>query len=102
MPLDPKDLEHKWHRFAAAWVGFPQPGLVQRVEGVDRALAAPGVKEVFLRTHVGEVIPPYADCAARPVFVIAVGDTYDDAVANAKRGVDKIAIVTTPEPSAAA
>lgn len=94
MPLDPGDLNYRWHRHAAAWVAFPTPGRVRSISGVDRALAQPGVKEVFLRVAEGEVILPYHDCATRPAFVIAVGDTADEAVTNAKAGVAALSIET--------
>jgi biotin carboxylase len=95
-PLDPADLQHKWHRHAAAWAALPKPGRIKRINGVERALAVPGVKEVFLRARLGEVIPPYRDCAARPAFVIAVADTREEAVASAKAGVQALRIETVP------
>ena len=95
LPLETQDLKHQWRRYAAAWVGFPSPGRVAEIRGLDKALSLPGVKEVFVRMGVGEVIPPYADCAARPVFAIAAGDSYDEAVKNAKRAVAAVEFVTT-------
>jgi biotin carboxylase len=94
MPLDPADLTHRWHKHAAAWVAFPPPGLVRSISGLDRALAQPGVKEVFLRVAEGDVIEPYHDCATRPAFVIAVGDTADEAIRNAQAGVAALTIQT--------
>ncbi len=98
MPLDPADLQHKWHKHAAAWVAFPQPGRVVSIGGVEDALAQPGVKEVFLRVAEGEVIPPYRDCATRPAFVIAVGDSADEAVRNAQNGAAAL-VIETEEPA---
>ena len=97
LPLDPSDFEHKWRKFAAAWVAFPTPGKVTRIDGIDRALSLPGVKEVFLRVSVGEIIQPYHDCAARPAFIIAVGDTREEAVRSAQVGVEALVIATEPE-----
>lgn len=94
MPLDPVDLTHRWHRYAAAWVAFPTPGLVRSIGGVEKALEQPGVKEVFLRVAEGDVILPYHDCATRPAFVIAVGDNADEAIRNAKGGVAALTIET--------
>jgi biotin carboxylase len=96
LPLDPVDLQHKWHRYAAAWVPFPTPGKVTHVGGVEDARRKPGVREIFLRVGVGDVIQPYCDCAARPAFVIAVGDTYEEAIGNAQMGVGELAIDTVP------
>jgi biotin carboxylase len=94
MPLDPADLTHRMHKFAAAWVAFPDPGLVRSINGVEEALHQRGVREVFLRVAVGDVIQPYRDCAARPAFVIAVGDTADEAIRNAQGGVAVLEIET--------
>jgi len=94
MPLDPVDLEHKYHRYAAAWTAFPEPGRVVRIEGIETALSLPGVDEVLLRVGVGDVIPSYHDNGARPAFVIAAGATPDEAIANAQAGVAALAIET--------
>jgi biotin carboxylase len=101
MPLDPADLEYRWHRYAAAWVAFPRPGRVLRIGGVEDALRRPGVKEVFLRVAVGETIASARDCAARPAFVIAVGDSPQEAIANAQRGTQAL-VIETEEPAARA
>jgi biotin carboxylase len=95
-PLDRSELERTRNRFAAAWVAFPEPGRVTALDGVSRALQLPGVDEVFLRVDVGDVIEPYRDCAARPAFVIAWGETPEEAVARAQAGVDALEIQTTP------
>ena len=94
MPLDPADLRHRWHRYAAAWVAFPEPGRVRRIRGIEKALELPGVKEVFLRIAVGDIVLPARDCATRPAFVIAVGESREEAIRNAQRGVDALTIET--------
>lgn len=100
MPLDPADLEPKWRKHAAAWVAFPPPGRVVSIGGVDDALRQPGVKEVFLRVAEGDVILPYRDCATRPAFVIAVGESADEAIRNAQGGARALAIKTEAPASA--
>lgn len=97
-PIESKDLHHKWRRYAAAWSAFPRPGLVGRIGGVEEVRAMKGVREVFLRVAVGEVIRPYQDCAARPAFIIAVGDTREEAIANAKAGAVALVFETTEVP----
>ena len=56
----------------------------------------PGVKEVFLRVKEGDVIQPYTTCVARPAFVIAVGETYENAIQNAQAGAAALHIQTNP------
>ena len=96
LPLDPADLEKKWHRHAVAWVAFPEPGRVARIDGVEQALGLPGVKHIFLRTRAGDVIRPYRDCGDRPAFVIAVGEDRDQALARAQAGVEALRFETVP------
>lgn len=93
-PIDPVDLTHKWRKHAAAWVAFPPPGRVTSIGSVDQVRSMPGVKEVFLRVDVGDTIQAYEDCAARPAFVIAVGDTYEEAVNRAQAGAAALRIET--------
>ena len=101
MPLNPEDLRSKWHRHAVAWVAFPEPGKVMSIGNVDEVLALPGVEDVFLRVHVGDVIRPYFDCAARPAFVIAVGESREEALDRAKAGVRALRFETRPVETAA-
>ena len=96
LSLERDDLTRKWATFAAAWVAFPRPGLVERIEGVEEARRLPGVKEVLLRVGVGDVIQPYTTCVTRPAFVIAVGATYSEAVHNAQAGAGALRIETCP------
>jgi biotin carboxylase len=96
LPLDSEDLRPQWDAYAAAWAVFPPPGLVEQIDGVQDACRVPGVKEVFLRVGIGDVIQPYTTCVARPAFVIAVGETYAHAIQNAQAGAATLQIQTNP------
>ena len=95
-PIDPADLTPRWRRHAAAWVAFPDPGRVVQIGNVEDVLKLPGVAEVFLRVGSGDVIQPYRDCGARPAFVIAVGDTREQAISRAQAGAAALKIETVP------
>ena len=95
-PIDPADLTPRWRRHAAAWVAFPDPGRVVQIGNVEDVLKLPGVAEVFLRVGAGDVIQPYHDCGARPAFVIAVGDTREQAISRAQAGAAALKIETVP------
>lgn len=95
-PLDQSDLQKKWSRYAAAWAAFPAPGMVDHIDDLHEVRHLPGVKEVFLRVQEGDVIHPYTTCVARPAFVIAVGETYDQAVLHAQQGAQALRIETSP------
>jgi len=94
--IDPADLAHRWRRHAAAWVAFPSPGRIVGISSVDDVKKLPGVAEVILRVGEGDVIQPYRDCGARPAFVIAVGDTREQAIARAQAGASALQIETVP------
>jgi biotin carboxylase len=96
MPVDPADLTHWWNRHAVAWVAFPEPGRVVDIGNVDEVLRMTGIAQVFLRVGSGDVIQPYRDCGARPAFVIAVGDTREEALTRAQAGAAALRIETVP------
>lgn len=85
-----EDLQPTRHRWAAAWAAFPKAG---KVKSIIRGggLLSPTEQNVFLRVQEGDIIEPYEHCAQRPGFVIAVGDTYDEAMGNAQRGAAALA-----------
>jgi biotin carboxylase len=95
--IDEGDLTPSRHRYAAAWVSQPEPGRVARIGDMAPVLALPGVEHVFLRVAEGEAILPYRDCGARPAFVIATGDSWDEAAGNASAAARELPIVTVPE-----
>jgi biotin carboxylase len=94
--IDPADLQHVWRRHAAAWVAFPPPGRIVSIAGIDEVRTLPGVAEVILRVGEGDVIQPYRDCGVRPAFVIAVGDTREQAIERAQAGAQALQIETVP------
>jgi biotin carboxylase len=96
MPLDETDLKVSRDGYAAAWAALPAPGRVVSIDNLDEVRGLNGVHDVFLRTAPGEVVQPYIDCGARPAFVIADAETYDDAIARAQAGALTLSITTEP------
>jgi len=92
--IDKGDLTPKWHKYAVAWAAFPPPGEVVSIAGIEDALAVPGVRHVFLRVKPGDVIRSYLDCAARPAFIIAVGNSKEEAMEQAQKGAKSLKIET--------
>jgi biotin carboxylase len=88
-----EDLIPTRQRWSAAWAAFPKPGWVTSLPdyvvqaGGGPWLGMDGSTTIF-RVKVGDIIEPYENCAQRPGFVIAVGDTYDAAMNNAKHGAE--------------
>lgn len=93
-PLDPEDIRHRYEKGSAVRAVFPAPGTVTAIHGVAQAKALPGVAEVFVWTQPGRQLGPYLNSADRPAFVIAVGDTTEQAIRNAEQGVAAIRIET--------
>ncbi len=65
MPVD--------HCYAAAYAPQFRPGKIAGWDGIESAQAMPGIKEVIVlnSSEIGQL----KNCAARPLFVIAVGPT---------------------------
>lgn len=94
--LDLEDIRHQYEKGAAVRAVFPAPGRIISISGIEEAKASPGVEEVFVWKQIGDVVGPYHNSADRPAFVIAKGETTDEAVANGERGVNLILIQTEP------
>ena len=81
LPLDKAKLEPKWQKWCFTYAPIYAPGPICGWK--DKSDGLPGIKNVFIR--LSEEIPAMIDCAARPVFIQAVGDTWWQAMARATR-----------------
>lgn len=70
-------------RFLTAEPGTLAPGRVVRVGPIDEVLAAPGVLDAEVYSEVGETIRPVRIISDRRGYVIATGDTREEAVERA-------------------
>lgn len=93
-PLNLDDIKHHYEKGAAVRAVFPRPGKVKEINGVDEAKHSSGVAEVFVWTEIGAQLGPYLNSADRPAYVIAAGETTEQAIANAERGVALVQIET--------
>lgn len=67
--LDPSELEGGGSvQFLTA-----QPGRLRAIQGLERALTAPGVRNAAFFYSIGQVIPPLSSGAARVGYLIATG-----------------------------
>ena len=94
MRFDMEDIRHKYEKGSAVRAVFPKPGRVMAINGVDEAKVSPGVAEVFVWCKIGDQVGPYLNSADRPAFVIAAGETTDEAIINAERGASLVDIRT--------
>lgn len=70
-------------RFLTAEPGMLRPGLVTRVGPLEPVLAAPGVVDASIYAQPGETIRPVTVISDRRGYVIAVGNSREEAVARA-------------------
>jgi biotin carboxylase len=72
----------------------PPEGELVAVDGVERALDVDGVLDARVYRRPGWTFGPFRRGADRAGFVLARGESRDDALARAARGVEAIALVT--------
>ena len=56
-----------------------QPGKIAEIKGIDQVKKEPGVKDVFVHYHPGQVISPPKNNVEKGGHVIVVGETYEKA-----------------------
>ena len=54
----PGDLTPKYNRVAADKAIIPEPGLIIRIQGLNKAQTLPGVKKIFTMYKVGDIYHP--------------------------------------------
>jgi biotin carboxylase len=94
------DLRPQKAEFAAAasrYLVAPGSGRVAVAEGLDDALASPGVIEARLRFDVGDELPPPISADARRAYVLVVGDAREDVLAGSEAALARIRVLTEGE-----
>ena len=92
--IDWYDFTPLWDWHAVALSKFPKPGKIISISGIADAEKITGVEYVISRMSSVDRVPPYEDCAARPLFVIAAGETREKAIQAARTGLEQIRIET--------
>ncbi len=83
-------------RFLTAEPGPLRAGRVTRVGALDQVLASPGVVDASIYAVVGEIIRPVQVISDRRGFVIATGETRDEALARAEAAAALVQIEVEP------
>ncbi len=93
---DLKDLEQKFSKGIAERFIFPRPGKIIEIHGVENAKKVKGIYKVHLDNdmRIGTTIPQAKDHTMRKGYVIAIGDSNEEAVKRAEIAINKINIVT--------
>ena len=82
---EPIDLEPKFKRYTyAEYITVTQSGRLQKVTGEYKAVNSKGVVEVFIKPRRGQYLCPPRSLGDRYAYVIANGDSEDEAITNSK------------------
>jgi biotin carboxylase len=60
---------------------IPRPGTVRSIEGLEAALAIPGVRHIFMNVDIGDKVKRPRSNVEKAGHIIAVADTRDDVLA---------------------
>lgn len=92
--FDPKLLHAQIQRYGQTASLWPEPGIIKSIEGFTKVKNIKGIEEIFMRYEVGDEIEEYIDCAKRVAFIIATGDSREEAAFSLKKAIDTIKIKT--------
>ncbi len=72
--FDPKVLlKDRKKRIGVTGSLWPKPGIIKKIEGIEKAEKIKGIEKIVFRHKPGDRIDPYIDCAKRVCFIIATG-----------------------------
>ena len=85
------DLTRKWERpVFTQYVTIPTSGILEKVTGKTRASHLPGVQEVYVKPRKGWLLTPPNSMGQRYAYIIATGDSSEQAKENAKTAAKEI------------
>ncbi|MBI5587667.1 MAG: ATP-grasp domain-containing protein [Deltaproteobacteria bacterium] len=99
IPLEAIKTTHS--RVAVCKAVFPRPGRVVKIRGFEEAKSLPGVEKIFMMVKEGTVVHEYRNCAHRVCYIIATGDSFNEAEINWTRASKKVEIITVVDYAAA-
>lgn len=91
----PELLRPRWERFGTTGSVWPEPGVIDAIEGLDEARAVSGVEHIFLRYQPGDRVAPYQDCAKRVAFIICVADSRQQARESLRQAQNRLVFRTS-------
>lgn len=85
------DLTRKWEKpVFTQYATISNSGILERVTGKKRASLCPGVEEVYIKPRKGSMLTPPRSMGQRYAYVIATGDSSEQAKENAKIAIQEI------------
>lgn len=73
---------------------FPKPGKIIRIDGLEKIKRMENIYKVDMWSKVGDVVPQAANHPSRVGYLIAVGQTREEAIYWAQKGIETVKIVT--------
>lgn len=86
------DIAPRFNKASAIRYFETAHGTIESIDGADKALKIPGVKEIAFVKKVGDTVGGINSSTDRVGFVIAQADTADDASAVCQRAIDAVSI----------
>ena len=86
----PSDLKPKWDRVSVEKAFLPGTGIIESIEGLENAKNIDGVKEIFIKTKVGDILVSPTSNLDKAGNVIAVADTRDKAIEIANKAINSV------------
>lgn len=94
---DEPSLKRKYERHIYThYMTLNAYGRLLKVTGRKKANEQPGVKEVYVRPRKGAILTPPKSMGHRNGYVIATGETSDEAKQNAKHAANQIKFYLDP------
>lgn len=78
LPLDPIDLIPKWVKWSSTISVIHDSGIITDIQGVEELKKIKGVRDVYFRSKVGDMVKPLVHSAARTNQIISSADTLED------------------------
>lgn len=95
----PSDLKPKWNKVSVEKAFLPGTGIVESIDGIENAKKIEGVKEIFIKTKIGDLLITPTNNLEKAGNVITVANTRDEAIAIANKVIDTVHFHITDERS---
>lgn len=93
----PSDLSPKWNKVSVEKAFLPGTGIVEHIDGVENAKKIEGVKEIFIKTKIGDLLVTPTNNLEKAGNVITVANTRDEAIEIADRAIETVHFHLTDE-----
>lgn len=78
LPLDPTDLVPKWVKWSSTISVIHEPGVIVDIQGLEDLKKIKGVKDVYFRSNIGDIVKPLLHSAGRTNQIISVASTLEE------------------------